>query len=334
MSSGRRGLRADRISPPAPDGGEALPSERDDLWRVGAGDHCETLVNGSTVTHRRPARSRGLWVLPLILLLGIFFAYPVLTLFRESVSGSGPMGLGLGGFQWFFESDAYRTILLRTFVVAATCTVICALIAYPYAYLMTITTPRLRRLLILLVLLPFWTSLMVRTYAWLVLLQESGPVKSLLGAIGLDGVQLIRNPTGVLIGMAQILLPFMVLPLYNNIAKIDRSHLLAAQSLGATPRRAFLRVYLPQSLPGLFAGSLLVFILALGFYITPALLGSPQNSMMSQLIVERVSRLLDFGGAGVMALVLTALTLVVVGIASRFLSVQGAFGGAGGGEGE
>jgi putative spermidine/putrescine transport system permease protein len=211
--------------------------------------------------------------------------------------------------------------------VAGMCTLICALFAYPYAYLMTLSTPRVRRLLLVLVLLPFWTSLMVRTYAWLVLLQDAGPIRALLDAVGLQGVGLIRTTTGVLIGMAQILLPFMVLPLYNNLQKIDRSHLLAAQSLGATPRRAFWRAYFPQSVPGLFAGSLLVFILALGFFVTPAILGSPQNSMMSQLIVRQVSERLDWASSGAMAVILVVMTMICLALASRFVRVQRAFGG-------
>ncbi|MFD2353940.1 ABC transporter permease [Nonomuraea ferruginea] len=180
----------------------------------------------------------------------------------------------------------------------------------------------------MLVLLPFWTSLMVRTYAWLVLLQDTGPFKAVLAAIGLGQVDLIRNTTGVVIGMAQILLPFMVLPLYNNLQKIERSDLLAAQSMGGrrpsgpsggcTSRRAC---------RGCSLSSVLVFILALGFYITPVILGSPQNSMMSQLIVRQVTERLDWASGGAMAVVLAVLTLVFVGLMSRVVNVQQAFGG-------
>lgn len=274
-------------------------------------------------------RLRGIHLaIPLLVLLVVFFAIPVLELVRRSFLD--PDGaLTMQAYGDFLGTPAYRTILFRTFFVAVICTVACLLFAYPYAYLMTLAGPRLRRTLLVLVLLPFWTSLMVRTYAWLVLLQDTGPVKAVLAAIGLEQVHLIRNTTGVVIGMAQILLPFMVLPVYNNLQKIERSDLLAAQSLGATPRRAFWRVYFPQSLPGLFAGSVLVFILALGFYITPVILGSPQNSMMSQLIVRQVTERLDWASGGAMAVVLAVLTLIFVSLMSRVVNVQQAFGGTG-----
>jgi putative spermidine/putrescine transport system permease protein len=287
------------------------------------------VVSRRTLVRWRP---KGLHLaVPLLVLLVVFFAIPGLELVRRSFFDSSG-SLSLDSYVSFLETPAYRKILLRTFVVAALCTVICALFAYPYAYLMTLSTPRVRRILLVLVLLPFWTSLMVRTYAWLVLLQDTGPLKSALNAIGLGGLELIRTTNGVLIAMTQILLPFMVLPLYNNLQKIDRSDLLAAQSLGATPRRAFWRAYFPQSLPGLFAGSVLVFILALGFYITPVILGSPQNSMMSQLIVRQVSERLDWASGGAMAVVLALLTLGCIVVASRFVKVQRAFGGVESGE--
>lgn len=266
-----------------------------------------------------------LLVLPLLGLLVVFFVLPVLELAQESLRGADG-GLGIDSYIDFLSTPAYRTILFRTFYVAIMCTVICALFAYPYAYLMTIAPPRVRRALLVLVLLPFWTSLMVRTYAWLVLLQDTGPVRAALGAIGLD-VPLIRTSTGVLIAMAQILLPFMVLPVYNNLRKIDPADMLAAQSLGARPSRAFWRVYFPQSLTGLFAGAVLVFILALGFYITPVIIGSPQQSMMSQLIVRQVNERLDFASGGAMAVVLALLTLICVALMSRLVNVRQVFGG-------
>jgi putative spermidine/putrescine transport system permease protein len=276
----------------------------------------------------RLTRSSAVLVAPLVLVLAAFFVVPVLYLLNESFR-TAEGAFTLDSYTDFLGNSVYRTILVRTFVVAAACTVICAALAYPYAYLMTVVGVRMRRWLLVCVLLPFWTSLMVRTYAWLVLLQDSGPVRAALDVVGLGDVPLAGSTTGVLIGMAQILLPFMVLPVYNNLQQIDRTDVLAAQSLGATPRRAFLRVYLPQSLPGLYAGGLLVFIIGLGFYITPVILGSPQNSMMSQLIVQQVNSRLDWASAGAMAAVLAVVTFVCVGLAGRFVDVQRAFGGSG-----
>jgi putative spermidine/putrescine transport system permease protein len=178
------------------------------------------------------------------------------------------------------------------------------------------------------VLLPFWTSLMVRTYAWIILLQDTGVINDALARLGFGRLSLIRNTTGVTIGMAQILLPFMVLPLYATMQGIDRRLLQAAESLGARPATAFLRVYVPLSMPGVVAGVTLVFILALGFYITPVLLGSPQNALLSQLIVQQISQLLDFGLGGAMAAILFVVTLVLLAVLGRVVKPSAAYGGA------
>jgi putative spermidine/putrescine transport system permease protein len=167
------------------------------------------------------------------------------------------------------------------------------------------------------VLVPFWTSLMVRNYAWLVLLQDGGVVNDWLEWVGIGRLSLIGNVTGVVIGMSQVLLPFMVLPLYASLSTLDRRLLLAAEGLGAHPALAFARVYLPLSLPGALAGALMVFVLSLGFYITPALLGSPQNSLLSQHIVSQVNSLLAWGRGGAMAIVLLAVTFVLLAVAGR-----------------
>lgn len=290
-------------------------------------------VAGTERTRSSNARLGGtVLALPLLVLLVVFFALPVVVLLSASFRGVDG-GLSLASYADFLGNRVYVQILLRTFLVAGLCTVICAVIAYPYAYLMTLVSVPVRQVLFLAVLLPFWTSLMVRTYAWFVLLQENGPVRALLAVIGLGEVPLLGSTFGVLVGMTQILLPFMVLPLYNNLQGIERSHMLAAQSLGARPVQAFLRVYLPQSIPGIFSGSLLVFIIGLGFYITPVILGSPQNSMMSQLIVTQISSRLDWASGGAMAAVLTLITLIIVGVAGRFVNVGKVFGGSRGDDG-
>lgn len=271
------------------------------------------------------ARRGWLFLLPLLVLLLGVFAVPVFEILRRAfVSDSG---LTTAHFAALFSNDVFWTILARTFAVALGTTVICALLAYPYAYLMTIVSPRTRNLMLLVVMIPFWTSLIVRTYSWLVLLQDTGPIVSFLRGIGFSELTLIRTTAGVMIGMIQILLPFMVLPLVNTLSTIDRRLLGAASVLGARPVRAFTRVYVPLSLPGVFAGGVLVFILSLGFYITPVILGSPKNSLISQLIVQRVSERLDWGAGGAMSLVLFVLTLLVVGLSSRFVSVSKVYGG-------
>jgi putative spermidine/putrescine transport system permease protein len=265
---------------------------------------------------RLPAMDR--WAL-------IFFGFPLVDILRRSFTEPTS---GLGNYQTFFESDVYLTVLRRTVLTAAIVTVICLLLGYPYAYLMTVVGRRWRIILLAVVLLPFWTSLMVRTYAWIILLQDTGVINDVLARLGFGRLSLIRNTTGVTIGMAQILLPFMVLPLYATMQGIDRRLLQAAESLGARPATAFLRVYVPLSMPGVVAGVTLVFILALGFYITPVLLGSPQNALLSQLIVQQISQLLDFGLGGAMAAILFVVTLVLLAVLGRVVKPSAAYGGA------
>jgi len=188
---------------------------------------------------------------------------------------------------------------------------------------------RTAALLGFLVLLPFWLSLLVRTYAWTVWLQDTGVINTVLQELGITNhpLGLIRNTLGVTIGMTHILLPFMVLPLYAVMRRIDPELTPAASSLGAPPFAAFRKVFLPLSLPGILAGSLLVFVLSLGFYITPALLGSPQNAMISELIVNQVSEQLQFGIGAAIAMVLLGLTLVVLFLGTRFVRLQDVMGG-------
>ncbi len=274
---------------------------------------------------RLPAIDRWVvFVLPALAFVVVFLGFPLIDILRRSFTEPTS---GLGNYRTFFENDVYLTVLRRTVLTAAVVTVVCLLLGYPYAYLMTVVSRRWRIVLLAIVLLPFWTSLMVRTYAWIILLQDTGTINDVLRKLGVGEVSLIRNTTGVMIGMAQILLPFMVLPLYATMQGIDRRLLLAAESLGARPATAFLRVYFPLSLPGVIAGVTLVFILALGFYITPVLLGSPQNALLSQLIVEQVSKLLDFGLGGAMAAILFVVTVVLLAVLSRFVKPSAAYGG-------
>ncbi len=282
-------------------------------------------LGSAAARHQRVRRRRlptlnrwSVMVLPALAFIGIFFLYPLATVFRWSVSSFLSTEHGfLGNYRWFFETPVNVTVLQRTFLTAVVVTAVCVLLGFPYAYLMTIVSRRWRLVLLALVLVPFWTSFMVRNFAWIILLQDNGVLNDVLGKIGLGPYELIGNVKGVTIGMSQILLPYMVLPLYAVLQGIDRRLLLAAEGLGARPRVAFLRIYLPLSLPGLLAGALLVFVLSLGFYITPALLGSPQNSLLSQLIVTQVSSLLAWGRGGAMAVVLLVATLALLWVASR-----------------
>ena len=238
----------------------------------------------------------------------LYFVWPSLQLLLTSLTTPEP---GLSNYTAIADGAAV-TIIVRTLVMAIVVAVVCALVAYPYAYLMTIATTRWRAVLLILVLVPFWTSLLARTFAWVVLLQDGGLDQRAFAAIGFESVRLLGTPVGVTLAMAQVMLPFMVLPLYNTMRGINRRLIDAALSLGAHPVQAFLRVYLPLSFPGLAAGATLVLVLSLGFYVTPALVGSPQQSMLAQYIGVQVNELVNFGGAGALALALLIVTLVLL----------------------
>ena len=241
---------------------------------------------------------------------------------------TGSEGDPLTNFRRFFEGEANLRVLRNTFWIAGLSTLACLAIGYPYAYLMRLATPRWAGVLLIAVLVPFWSSLLVRTYAWQVILRDTGLINSTLVGWGVidQPLDLYQTTTGVLLGMTQILLPFMVLPLFTTMSRIDPELTKAAANLGASPTRAFLRVFLPLSIPGVLAGSLLVFVLALGFYITPALLGSPTDTMLSAFIATRVQQQLDWGLASAMAVVLVGITLVVLFLASRVIRVRDVFG--------
>ncbi|WP_214414544.1 ABC transporter permease [Sphaerisporangium fuscum] len=268
-------------------------------------------AKGRAAAREPGARRPALLLLPALVALAVFFLYPLAVVAWDAFTDPAP---GLGNFTWFFGERANLDTLTRTFTTALWVTLVSLLLSYPYAYAMTVAGPRLRGVLTMLVLLPFWTSLMVRTFAWVILLQDTGVINQILGVFGLGPFGLIRTQTGVIIGMVQLLMPFMVLPLYAVMSGIDRRLLPAARSLGARPATAFVTVYMPLSLPGVSAGCLTVFISALGFYITPALLGSPTDALISQQIFTQVSGLLKWGRGGAMGVVLLGLTLAMIAL--------------------
>ncbi|MFK7892568.1 MAG: ABC transporter permease [Granulosicoccus sp.] len=177
--------------------------------------------------------------------------------------------------------------------------------------------------------MPFWTSLLVRTYAWLVLLQKRGLVNTWGIELGLwdEPIKIVHNLSGTLIGMVHIMLPFLVLPLYNSMLAIDKDYLKAASSLGASPKRAFWTVFFPLSAPGLAAGSLMVFVLCLGFYVTPAVLGGGKVIMVSMKIASNIELFVNWGAASALGVVLLVFTVLVLGIASRFVRLDQLSGG-------
>ena len=220
----------------------------------------------------------------------------------------------------------YMILWTRTLKISFLVTFFCLLLAYPVSYLLATLPLRTSNLLMILVLLPFWTSLLVRTTSWIVLLQSQGVVNDLLVWMDVihdkNRVQMIYNQTGTLIAMTQILLPFMILPLYSVMKTIPSSYMRAAQSLGATPARAFIKVYLPQTTPGIGAGSLLVFILAIGYYITPALVGGQNGQLISNFIAYHMKSSLNWGLAGALGTLLLLLVLVLYWLYNKLVGID------------
>lgn len=212
------------------------------------------------------------------------------------------------------EKRAYVSLYLRTLYIAVTVTVLCLLLGYPIANAIANAPPTVSRILLILVLVPFWTSLLARTSSWIVLLQGQGVINDILVAIGWvqddQRLSLMYNMFGTLVAMTQILLPFMVLPIYSVLNSMPPSYMRAAASLGANPFQAFFRVYWPQSLPGVYAGSLLVFILALGYYITPALVGGTKGQLISNMIAYHINNNNWGLGAAISMIVLVSVMLL------------------------
>ena len=213
----------------------------------------------------------------------------------------------------------YLDVLLRTLFISASVTLLCLLLGFPVAWLLTQVREKTADWLMILVLLPFWTSLLVRTAAWVVELQREGMVNSALLKLGLiaEPLTLLYNRTGVLVAMTHVLLPFMILPLYSMLKGIPPQYLRAAASLGAPPFTAFTRVYLPLAAPGVAAGSLMVFILALGYYITPALVGGGSDQMLSYFVATYTTDTGNWGLAAALGLLMLASTLLLYALAHR-----------------
>jgi putative spermidine/putrescine transport system permease protein len=213
----------------------------------------------------------------------------------------------------------YLDVLGRTLGISAAVTLLCLLLGFPVAVLLTQVQGRAAAWLMALVMLPFWTSLLVRTAAWVVLLQREGLVNSALLKIGVIAapLELVYNRTGVLVAMTHVLLPFMILPVYAVLQDIPPNYLRAAASLGAPPVKAFWRVYLPLAAPGVAGGALMVFILALGYYITPALVGGGSDQMLSSFVAKYTAETGNWGLAAALGLMLLATTLVLYALAQR-----------------
>ncbi len=220
----------------------------------------------------------------------------------------------------------YVDLFMKTIYVSLGVTLACLILAYPISYLLATLPPSRGNLLLILVLLPFWTSLLVRTTSWIVLLQTQGVINDTLVFLGFisddNRIEMIYNMTGTIIAMTHILLPFMVLPLYSVMKTISPSYMRAARSLGANPLVAFVRVYMPQTVPGIGAGSILVFILAIGYYITPALVGGQDGQLISNFIAYHMQKSLNWGLAAALGTILLAGVLVMYWLYDRLVGID------------
>lgn len=255
-------------------------------------------------------------VAPALALVVLFFVLPVAGLLLRSVIEPEP---GLGNYAAFFGSSGYLKAFLNTFVVAAAVTAATLVLGLPVAWFLAIAPRGLATAVFAVLVLSMWTNLLARTYAWMVLLQRTGVINRALIELGLiaEPLPLINNLAGVTIGMTYIMLPFMILPLHATIRAIDPAVFQAAALCGASRGQAFVRIFLPLVAPGIAAGGLMVFVMSLGYFVTPALLGGTSNMMLAELIAQLVQSLLDWGLAGAAAFVLLVVTLAIYAVQVR-----------------
>jgi len=294
-----------------------------------SGTMAETDDGRATALRRVAFREQAglaMQAVPAAALIGFLLVVPLVWLIGLSfIDKKG--ALTLGNYTQMFTDTSYANSLWLTVWLAGLVTLICAVAGYLLAYAMTVMPRWAAGLCLALVALPFWTSLLVRTYAWLVLLQNRGVVNKLLVGTGMieEPLRMMHNLTGTMIGMTHIMLPFMVFPLYAALRRIDADYVKAAVGLGASPTYAFWRVFFPLSLPGLLAGGVLVFVLSLGFYITPALLGGGRTIVMALAIERDVNLNLNWGPASAVAVLFVAAVLGIFALVGRFMSLDRVF---------
>ena len=288
----------------------------------------QTLLNKRTLKSEEYRERFMLFGLSMPSLLAILIVVFLPILWLSSLSFYNAAGaLSMENYVRIFESDLYRRTFVVTFQISISVTVICVLLGYPLCYWLSKMTDRKAAILMVFVLVPFWTSVLVRTYAWLVLLQRNGIINSTLMSLDVieEPLQLAHNLTGSIIGMVHIMLPFLILPLYATMRSIDTDLVRAAVGLGSSPRKAFWHVFFPMSLPGLSAGIVLVFILSLGFYVTPALLGGGRVQMLAQRIESTITIYSNWGASSALGVVLLLMALVMIWLMNRVFGLDKLF---------
>ena len=283
------------------------------------------LTNSSALI-ARPGRRRWLPgglgpAVPALLLLFVFFVVPVVSLLLRSVLEPEP---GLQNYEALLGSQTYLRVFLNTFTVSGLVTVLAVLIGFPVAWSLAIMPPSWSRIVFAILLLSMWTNLLARTYAWMVLLQRTGIINKTLMNLGIisQPLTLVNNLVGVTIGMVYIMLPFIILPLYGVIRRIDPAILQAAALCGATRWQCLWRVLVPLAAPGMAAGALMVFVMSLGYFVTPALLGGTSNMMLAELVAQFVQSLVNWGMGSAAAFVLLVVTLALYALQLRLFGTS------------
>jgi len=285
-------------------------------------------VNSKALAKERRKEGRLFFNLSLPSLITILIVVFIPVFWLSSLSFFDRAGdLSWENYDRIFQSQLYIKTFIITLKISFITLFFCILLGYPLCYWLSQLPDRLAGILMIFVLLPFWTSILVRTYAWLVILQRNGIINDTLISIGWidEPLQLAHNLTGSLIGMVHILLPFFILPLFASMRSIDTNFIRAAISLGSTPRGAFWRIFFKMSLPGFFAGTVLVFVLALGTYVTPALLGGGKIQMLAQRIDSTIMLYSNWGAASALGVVLLILAFVTIWVFNRAFGIDKLF---------
>lgn len=264
---------------------------------------------------------------PFLILTFVIFLLPLGFLLRESFFNPAPT---IEHYHRAFSEPVYLRVMWRTLKIAITVTLCTFVLAAPLAWVMARATGFKLTILIAAILLPLWTSVLVRTYAWIVLLQKNGVINQLLVGSGLASapVKLLYTELAVIIAMSHVLLPFMVLPLYSSLRSIPEDYVRAAQTLGASSFATFREVILPLSMPGIASGCIMVFLLAVGFYVTPALIGGPQQMMIATLVSQQVREALNWPFAGALVGILLAFILLIAVLFKKAISLDRMVGSA------
>lgn len=294
-------------------GTSSLPRSRWQVW----------LANGRELS----GPATWLLVTPFIALALFVFVYPLVRLLIMSFAEPS---FSLGNYERVIANPTYALVLVRTMWIAFATTVAALLLGFPVAYLMARTGGLRTGIMLACVLLPFWSSVLVRTAAWSVLLQRDGLVNQLLLSTGIidQPVSLLYTQGAVLLGMTHVLLPFMILPIYGAIKNVPSDYMRAAAVLGAPRRSAFFQILLPLSLPGIWSGSIMVFLTALGFFVTPSLLGSPQEMMIATLISQQIRETVDWPFAAALVGLLTLIVMLLAVVFGKALRLEKMMGGS------